>query len=237
MTADKFLNGNLLVHQERCGYRFSIDAVLLAGLTAVKPADRVLDLGTGCGVILLIWAYRKLGRRLLGVEIQPELARLARRNVAENGFAEQIQIAELDFRNLPGRFPPGDWDLVVSNPPYRRLNSGRINPNRQRAQARHELTGSVQDVFAAATHLLHEAGRVAVIYPASRLDHLLVAAHRHGFSPKLLTVIHSHGADSARLVHLECRKGGGEELHVAPPFFIYAADGTYSEAMQRLYAE
>jgi tRNA1Val (adenine37-N6)-methyltransferase len=226
----------LLVHQERHGYRFSVDAVLLAGLTAVRPADRVLDLGTGCGVIPLIWAHRKQGGRLVGVEMQPELACLAKQNVAENGFSEKIEILEMDFRTVSEHLQPGDWDLVVSNPPYRRLNSGRINPNRQRAQARHELTGSVEDVFAAAGCLLHAAGRVAVIYPAARLAHLMGAAERHGFSPKALTVIHSHCEDSARLVHLECRKGGGEELHVAAPFFIYNRDGTYTEAMQKLYA-
>lgn len=237
MTADAFLNGKLLVHQDRCGYRFSLDAVLLAGLTRIRRADRALDLGTGCGVIPLIWACRQLGRRLVGVEIQPELVHLARKNVVENGFSERIEIVEMDFRTISQHLLPEDWDLVVSNPPYRRLNTGRINPNRQRALARHELTGSVQDVFAAADHLLPEAGRLAVIYPAARLEHLMVTAHRHGFSPKALTVIHSRCSDSARLVHLECCKGGGEELHVAPPFFIYDRDGTYSKAMQSLCAE
>lgn len=234
-TMDTLFDGALVVCQDKGGYRFSIDAVLLAGLTRVKASDRVVDLGTGCGVVLLILAYRKLGRSLFGIEIQADLAALACQNVVVNGFSDQLRIMALDFREVSKHLKPESFDLVLSNPPYRPLKTGRINPSSQRAIARHELTASLVDVFAAARYLLPLQGRLAVIYPAVRLNHLLLVAHQHGFSPKQLTVIHSSVSSRANLVHLEFRKGGGEELRIGSPFFIYGDDGSYSESMRKLY--
>ena len=233
-TSDALLNGRLVLTQEKHGYRFSVDALLLAGLTRVKPEDSVADLGTGCGVVVLVMAYRKLGREFIGLEIQAELAGLATRNVEANGLSDRVKIEHLDFRKSAERFPPGSFDLVVSNPPYRRLESGRVNLHAQRAMARHELLGSVADVFAAGGHILRHGGRLAVVYPAVRLGHLLVVAHRNGFSPKELTIVHSKPRSPACLVHLECRKGGGEQMRINPPFFVYDGNGVYSERMLRL---
>ncbi|MGV8075334.1 MAG: tRNA1(Val) (adenine(37)-N6)-methyltransferase [Syntrophobacteraceae bacterium] len=232
---DSLFGGKLVVHQDRKGYRFSLDAVLIAGLSNARSNDRVADLGTGCAVILLIMAYRKLGARLVGLELQPELADLALRNVQVNGFSDLVEIMKVDLRHVSDQFPPSSFDLVVSNPPYRRVKTGRINPEQQKALARHELTASVSDIFAAGSYLLSSGGRLAVIYPATRLDYLMVTARQHDFRPKELTVIYSNSSSPGRLVHVEFRKGGGEELLVAPPFFIHKENGTYSEAMQRLY--
>lgn len=236
ITCDRLFGDTLCLYQDRRGYRFSIDAVLLAGLTHVKAADRIMELGTGCGVVLLSMAVRGLGTHWEGVEIQERLARLARRNVEANGLSHQVFIHGMDWKDVAKVFPPGGFDLVVSNPPYRRLNAGRINPHPQKAAARHELAGAVQDMFHAAVHLLKGGGRCAVIYPASRLDDLMVAAVDAGLRPKRLTLIHSHAKAPATLVHMECGKGVGQELHVAPPFFIYEKIGRYTPAMARLHA-
>jgi tRNA1Val (adenine37-N6)-methyltransferase len=237
LTCDTLFKGKLVIYQQKRGYRFAVDAVLLAGLTKVHPDDCVLDLGTGCGVIPLILAHRKLGKRIVGLEIQPELVELAKRNVEVNGFCERIQIHEGDLCQAAADFQPGSFDLVISNPPYRRLRTGRINPDGQQAIARHELRSSVADVFKLASTLLEHGGRLAIIYPATRLAHLLVTAHSCRLTPKQLTVIHSNAACEACLVHLECRKGGGEELHLNPPFLIYREDHSYTEAMRLLYEE
>lgn len=180
-------------------------------------------------------AYRGQGSRLTGVELQADLASLARENARVNGFEEKIHIVEGDFRDLAGRIPAESMDLVVSNPPYRRVRTGRVNPDDGKAIARHELTGSVEDVLAAAAYLLPIKGRLAIVYPAARLDHLIVEARRKAFSPKELTVIYSSSVDKGRLVHLQCVKGGGEQLTVHAPFFIRRDEGGYTQAMQSLY--
>jgi tRNA1Val (adenine37-N6)-methyltransferase len=235
LTTDTLYGGKLIVLQEKDGYRFSLDAILLAGLTKVQSEHRIVELGTGSGVVLLILAYLNKGNSLVGLEIQPELARVAANNVQANGFSNKIDVIQADFRSVAALFPPGNFDFVISNPPYRRLGSGRINPQPQRAIARHELAASISDVFLAGKHLLSSGGRLAVIYPSSRLDHLLVVARDHGFAPKELTVIYSTPSAPGCLVHLECHKGGGEELRIAPPFHIYRKDGSYSEAMERMF--
>jgi len=139
----------------------------------------------------------------------------------------------MDYREVSKHLLPESFDLVVANPPYRRIYAGRVNPNQQKAVARHELTGSIQDVFRAGRYLLPVGGRLAVIYPASRLHHLMVVAHEHAFSSKKATIIYPQPSAPANLVHLECRKGGGEQLQIARPFFIRGEDGRYSEDMDR----
>jgi len=237
LTCDALFKGDLVLYQQKTGYRFAIDAVLLAGLTKVHADDRIVDLGTGCGVIPLILAHRNLGRRILGLEIQPELVELAKRNVEVNGFVGKVEVHQEDFCNLPADFRPASFDLVISNPPYRRLRSGRLNPEGQRAIARHELKSSLEDVMRVASSLLCHGGRLSIIYPATRLVHLLVTAQTRFLTPKQLTVIHSDATSVARLVHLECRKGAGEELQIAPPLYIYREDKTYTEAVRRMYQE
>jgi tRNA1Val (adenine37-N6)-methyltransferase len=234
-TRDSLFDGRLILCQPREGYRFSIDAVLLAGLTSVQPHERVLDLGTGCGVVLLILAVQGKGCAWEGVEVQPDLADLARANAELNGLAEKVLIHPVDVRQVPGVLPEGTVDVVVTNPPYRRARSGRVNPDRQKAVARHEVLGTLDDFCRAAFHALRDGGRLAIIYPAVRLDDLMVAVVRYGFRPKKLTMIHSCEGEPARLVHMECRKGGGPEVHVAPPFYIYDSKGGYTEQMERLY--
>ena len=235
-TGDALFAGRLIVCQEQKGYRFSLDAVLLAGLTRIGKKDRVIELGTGCGVIPLVLAYRaSTERKIAGVEIQPELAELARKNVNENNFGGRIEIYRMDFREISSGFEAGSFDLALSNPPYRKPGTGRINLDRQKAVARHELTATIADVFEAARYLLGTGGRVALVYPATRLANLLRSALDHGFSPKRLTIIYPHPRGSSRLVHLECRKGGGEELKVEQPFYICGENGHYSDAMQEFY--
>ncbi len=210
----------------------------MAGLTRIGKNDRVIELGTGCGIIPLILAYRaETVQKIAAVEIQPELADLARKNVADNRMEEKIEIHRLDFRESGPFFEPESFDLVLSNPPYRKPGAGRINPDSQKALARHELTADVFDVFGAARRLVPTGGRVAVVYPATRLANLFRAAFERGFTPKRLTLIHSYPQGPGRLVHLECLKGGGEELRVEPPFTIYDGPNRYSHAMQQLYEE
>ena len=209
--------------------------MLLAGLTEVRPSDRVIDLGTGCGIVPLILAFRGQGADITGLELQEELAELAARNVEANGFSQRIRIRRMDLRETGGQLPPESFDVAVSNPPYRRLESGKINPDRQKALARHELTATVADVFSAGRVLLRTGGRLAVVYPAARLGRLMTAAPENGFAPKDLTVIYSEPGGPARLVHLVCYKGAGEELRIRPPFFIYDGTGAYTEPMRAMY--
>ncbi|SFM75654.1 tRNA1(Val) (adenine(37)-N6)-methyltransferase [Thermodesulforhabdus norvegica] len=236
ITRDTLFGGRLVVYQRRRGYRFSVDSVILAGLTRVKDGDVVLDLGCGCGVVGLILLYRHPGVKVIGVEIQESLYELADMNIRENGYHGRMILHRGDFRDIDKFLDPESVDLVVSNPPYRRVNTGRLNPDEEKAVARHELFATIDDVFSVAARVLKPKGRVSLIYPAFRLDDLIVSAWKRGFRPKRLTVIYSDSESPGMLVHAECVKGAGQEVRIAPPFCIYERDSkNYTPEMQKFY--
>jgi len=228
LTRDTFFNGRLQVKQHRMGYRYSIDAVILADRVRPKPGDQVLELGTGCGIISLVAAFRFPEAFFFGVEIQPELAAIAAENVRDNRLTRQINIVEADLKTVTLNQFPEPLDLVVCNPPYRRAAAGRINPNSQRAVARHEIETRLSDVAAAANRLLKTGGRFVVIYSAERLTDLLVALRSTHIEPKWLRCIHSRRQSEAKLTLLEGIKRGNPGLKIAPPLVIYNADGAYT---------
>ncbi|MBN2124670.1 MAG: methyltransferase, partial [Deltaproteobacteria bacterium] len=131
------MDGRLKIIQSRTGYRFSIDAVLLSEFVSTRPGDVLVDLGTGCGIIPLILLLSRPVRFAVGLEIQETLAAQASRNARLNGFGDRLAVVLGDIRNPP--LAPLSADLVLCNPPYRRRDSGRINPDPERAAARHEI--------------------------------------------------------------------------------------------------
>src|SRR4030066_1087938 len=157
------------IHQPEKGYRFSIDSVLLADFAARDRGGSALDLGTGSGVVLLLLAARcRRLRQGVGVEIQPALWEFACRNIEENGFGGRLSAVLGDFReDLPG-LAPRSFDLVVSNPPYRKIGEGRRNPDPRKEIARHEVACTMADVYAAAGRCLSPRGRFAIVCPPPR---------------------------------------------------------------------
>jgi tRNA1Val (adenine37-N6)-methyltransferase len=195
-----------------------------------------MDLGTGCGIVSRILACRFPHCSLVGVESQPALAALAERNVLLNGLAGRVEIMADEMQNLPQRFTGESFEVVVSNPPYRPLGSGRLNPEAERAIARHELHGSLELVAQSANYLLPTKGRLALIYPAWRLVHLCAQLRSLHLEPKTLRLIHSLPGEEARLVWVEARKGGGEDLKVLPPLIVYQSQGCYTAEMEELFS-
>ena len=235
LTEDTFFNGRIKVLQHREGYRFSIDAVLLAAFSAPEAEDRIVDLGTGCGIIPLILGYRHPAVSITGIEVQPELASLAAQNVEANGMKERLTIIRTDMRSLSIQAVSGPVDLVISNPPYRKGRSGRVNPHPQRAVARHEILATLQDVAGAAARLLGIGGRFAIVYPAERITDLLTNLRSAGIEPKHIQTVHAKSQDPARLVLVSGIKGGGPGATVHEPLVIYRPNGTYTDRVQAMF--
>ncbi len=220
--------------QHREGYRFSIDAVLLAAFSAPEAKDRIVDLGTGCGIMPLILGHRYPAVNITGIEIQPELAELAAENVVANGLKERAIIIRKDLRLLSIQDVGGPMDLVISNPPYRKGRSGRINPNSQRAVARHEILATLQDVTDAAARLLGIGGRFAIVYPAERITDLLTSLRSAGIEPKHIQVVHAKAHAPGRLVLVSGIKGGRPGAAVHEPLVIYQPNGAYTQSVQAM---
>jgi tRNA1Val (adenine37-N6)-methyltransferase len=235
LTADTFFNGRIRVKQNRAGYRFSIDAVLIAGQTIPSPDDTVLDLGTGCGIIPLILAYRHPKIKVHGIEVQQQLADLATINVEENRMEDRITIHCMDMKKLKHDMMSGPADLVVSNPPYRKAESGRINPDQQRAVARHEIKAALSDVVETAQRMLRTAGRFVTVYPAERMADILIQMRSAGLEPKSLRTVHSDRHTDAKLIIVEGKKGGRPGLKIGSPVIIYRKDGSYTDEVQEMF--
>ena len=234
-TTDTFFDGKIRVMQNRRGYRFSIDAVLLAYHAAPRAQEKVLDLGTGCGIIPLILASRRSDLKIFAVEIQTELAGLADSNVHQNQLQDHIQVLCTDMKLVTQKMTSGPFDLIVSNPPYHRPGSGRINPDAQRAVARHEIKASLVDVLQTTRRMLRTAGRFVTIYTAERTTDILSQMRNENIEPKLLRMIHSNRDADAGLILIEGLKGGRPGLKVAPPLFVYDEKGDYTAEMQQMF--
>lgn len=234
VTLDTFFSGGLRLKQHRRGYRFSIDAVILAGYLHPHSGDKVVDLGTGSGIIPILLAFRRPGVRIWGVEVQESLAALAAENVRSNRMEPRVSILNADLRDIGADAFGGPVDWIVSNPPYRRGRSGRVNPDAQRALARHEIAMTLSDLVAAARRLLKTGGRLVVIYTAERIADLLFCMRSEHIEPKCLRSIHSGRQSNARLILVEGIKNGGPGVVLPPPLIIYDENGDYSQEIQSL---
>lgn len=235
-TSDTFFNGRMVVHQMRNGYRFSIDAVLLAATVVPKPGERLLDLGTGCGIIPLIIAFRHPTVHISAVEVQARLADLAHTNFSANHLQERIRLIRGDLRRLrpPANEAPFDW--VMCNPPYRPPGSGRTNPNSEKALARHEILVDIAQVIGTAKRMLRTGGRFAAIFPAVRTVDLLHQMRLARIEPKWLQTVHSREGEPARLVMVHGINAARPGLEWAAPLVIYDQKGDYTPAVAEMFA-
>lgn len=235
-TDDSLFDGRIRCLQHSSGYRFSLDAVLLGNFISIRPAENIIDLGCGSGIVSLILAYRWPSSQITGLDIQPELVKLARENVAQNNWHERIKIVQGDLRHIEKYFKAGQFDWVISNPPYRKMGTGRRNIEPEQLVARHEATSDVASVVKAAAWALKNKGRAAFIYPAVRGATVLYELKKQGLEPKRMQTIYSYPGSSATLLLVEAIKNGGEELTILAPFYVYREpEGEYSPEMEACY--
>ena len=237
LTDDTLFEGRLICHQHRDGYRFSVDAPLVAHFCRPRKSNRVLDIGCGCGVISLILCHRYPDLHVTGLELQPALAQLAQANGIANNFQDRFTVQQGDLRKIRDYMQPESFDIVISNPPYHKTGSGRINHEDECAIARHELKADPVSLIAAAAFAVKNRGTVVCIYPAERLATLMTVMESKRLVPKQVQPVYSYPeADQATLVMVEAIKNGGEGLQLLPPLYIYQyPNGPYSSAMEKMY--
>jgi tRNA1Val (adenine37-N6)-methyltransferase len=235
-TLDGALGGAVRILQHRRGYRFSLDSILLADFAS--PAQgRVVDLGTGSGVVALVLAHRSPAAMVIGIEVQASLAERAQRSVLANGLQERVTIVRGDLRKLEGIVEPGSVDLVVANPPYQPLEAGRRNPDAERAIARHEVHATVADVAQSAQRLLRSSGRLAVVYPARRREALQAALDAAGFRVARSREVLPRLGDAAKLLLVEAAFERGGPIAVLPPLVLHGEARDYTPEARAILGE
>ena len=214
------------------GYRFSVDSLLLVDFVNLRPGSKVLDIGTGCGVISLCLARKFASVSITGIEIQASLFELAKENVLRNDLTHRVHIINGDIRDAEGLFSPGEFDVVVTNPPYRPPDTGRLCPNAQEALSRHEILLDLNVLLNGVRYVLRPGGRFFCIYPADRAATLIGSSAQARLEPKAIQFIHPKQGSEARMFLMEAvkdaRPGG---LRVRPP--LYVCEHRYGAAIGR----
>ncbi|MCX8034628.1 MAG: tRNA1(Val) (adenine(37)-N6)-methyltransferase [Thermodesulfovibrio sp.] len=223
--------GNLKIYQPTEGYRFSVDAIILAHFVNLKRLNKAVDIGAGTGIIGMLLAKKYPDSEITMVEIQQELVEMAKKNILLNNLENRVKVYCMDAKE----FEEKGFDLLVTNPPFRRPGTGKISPKEEKALARHELSLSVKDIAKIAQKILRHRGRLCMIHLPERLIDIIRIMSKYNLEVKRLRFVHSNISKEAKMVLIEAVKGGRISLKVEPPLFIYEKDREYTEEMRRLY--
>ncbi|MHB1419977.1 MAG: tRNA1(Val) (adenine(37)-N6)-methyltransferase [Bacillota bacterium] len=219
----------IIQHQDR--YRFSLEAVILSHFLFLKGGEKVIDLGTGSGVIPLLLVSREPTITVTGLEIQEEMADMARRSVGVNGLQQNIQVVTGDLRDAAKVLGTGSFDIVVTNPPYLNVSRGKISPKDSIAQARHEITCTLSDILKSTSSLLKYKGLLAMVHRPERLAEIIIGMEKNRLQATRLRFVHPFPDRPANMVLIEAEKLSRRKTEIMPPLVVFAEQGHYTEEM------
>lgn len=227
-------NGYRII-QNPVGFCFGMDAVLLSGFVPGTLKGKVLDLGTGTGIIPILLRAKTKSRDLTGLEIQQASFDMASRSVILNDLEDDIHIVQGDIKNASEIFDKGSFDAVTSNPPYMKPDGGLKNPNEAKAIARHEVLCTFEDVAYQTSRLLKEGGKFYLVHRPERLAEVIDVLRSHRLEPKRLKMVHSFSDSEAVLFLLEAALGGRSGMKVEKPLVIYKDTNVYTDEIYEIY--
>lgn len=227
-------NGLYLI-QDPDKFCFGIDAVLLSNFVEVKKNGHVVDLCTGSGIVPILLSAKTGAKKITGIEIQSDIADMARRSVSYNKLDEKIDIINDDISNALKYINNCSVDSVCVNPPYMKDTTAIKNPDLPMAIARHELLTDLDTVINIASKLLKESGKFFMVHRPSRLSEIFASMRQNRIEPKRLRFIHPYIESKANLVLIEGAKGSGVWLDVEPPLVVYKDKNVYTDEVLKIY--
>ena len=235
----ELINENITLYQNEGSLAYGTDAYLLSAYMRRQTKERACEFGAGSGVISLLAAARGNFSHITALEIQPNIAEIAARNVEINGFSEKIDIVCRDIREKEAS-TNGAFGVVFSNPPYMTATSGKLGKNDADSASRHELNGGIDDFAEAASRLLKYGGLFYAVYRPDRLAELLFACKLHALEPKRMTLVYPTENHVPCLVLLEAKKNGAPGIFVTKPLMIYQSgkpqtNENYTDDMKYIY--
>lgn len=225
----------LKIIQNTEGFCFGMDAVLLSNFCDIKKSSEVVDLGTGTGIIpLLVWA-KKETKKIYGIEIQEEVAEMARRTMSMNRLEDSIEIINTNLIEAPEILGANKFDSVTSNPPYMLQGGGLINPEDKKAISRHEITCTLEDVIKTASRLLKHNGSFFMVHRPHRIVDIFCLLRQYKLEPKRIRFVHPKVGDKPNLLLIKSVKASKPELKFEAPLYVYNDDLTYTEEIYKIY--
>ncbi|MCR5083476.1 MAG: tRNA1(Val) (adenine(37)-N6)-methyltransferase [Parasporobacterium sp.] len=225
----------IIQHKEK--FCFGMDAVLLSNFVKATKKDRVIDLGTGTGVIPILLEAKEKGGEFVAVEVQEESADMARRSIALNDLSDKIELVCMDLKEASNHFGKAVFDVVTTNPPYMTMNGGLKNPNEAKAIARHEILCTLSDVIKASTNLLKPGGRLFMVHRPNRLPEIFEELKANNMGAKRIQFVYPYAGAKANMLLIEAVRGAKPEFNVMEALIIYNEKGEYTSQVLEIYGK
>lgn len=227
---------NLKIIQKKDGFCFGIDSVLLSDFAKdIKRGSKVIDLGTGTGILSILLCVKTDLNTIIGVELQEEMAEMAKRSSQLNNLQDKFKIINSDIKDLKDLLPQNEFDAIIMNPPYMELNTGKINCNEKKLISRHEITASLEDFIKVSRNLLKDKGCIYMVHRPNRLIDVCSLLRKYKLEPKILRLIYPKEESEANLFLIKAVKNGGKFLKVYKPLYIYKNNGEYTDEILKIY--
>lgn len=215
---------------------YGVDSVLLANFASeIRPKSKVIDFGCGNGILELLLSAKTKAQKIWGVEIQEDVANLAKRNIKLNHLEDRVEILQANVKKLDQYFSQDTFDAVISNPPYMKADKGLMNENRQKRIARHEMEATLEDFVRMSFFLLKDKKPLYMIYRTERLVDLIACFRQYKIEPKEIRMIQSKMGQAPQLFLVKGIKNAGIELRMKEPLVVYEKDGEYTEEILKIY--
>lgn len=232
---DDLQRNHYKIIQDPGRFCFGMDAVLLSGFAGAGEGDRVLDLGTGTGIIPILMEAKTKAAHFTGLEIQPDSADMALRSVKLNGLQNKIDIVTGDIKEADRLFDAASFDVVTCNPPYMTEHHGLTNPEAPKAIARHEILCTLEDVIRVSSRLLKPGGNLFMVHRPFRLSDIIVLLRQYRLEPKRMKLVHPFKDKEPNMVLLEAKRGGRPRMTVEKPLIVYKEPGVYMDEIYEIY--
>ncbi len=227
---------NLKIIQKKNGFCFGIDSVLLSDFAKdIRNNSNVLDLGTGTGILSILLSAKTKLTRIYGIELQKDIADMAKRSVILNKLQDKIEVINIDVNNLENIFELNSFDSIVTNPPYKNKNAGKINDNEYKYISRHETTANLSDFIKVSFKMLKDKGSLYMVHRPERLIDIIYELRNNKLEPKNIKFVYSNKYKEPKLVLIKAVKNANKFLKVEKPLFVYDENGNYTEDILRIY--
>ncbi|MBQ3407832.1 MAG: tRNA1(Val) (adenine(37)-N6)-methyltransferase [Clostridia bacterium] len=227
---------NLRIIQKKDGFCFGIDSVLLSDFAKnIKNNSKVIDLGTGTGILgFLLLAKTKISK-IIGIEIQKEIAEMAQRSIRMNKLEEKFEVLNYNIKDIDKVLKTDSYDAVITNPPYKKINSGKINDNEMKLISRHEIKANLEDFIKISFKMLKDKGALYIVHRAERLVDIMAEMRKCKMEPKRIRFVYSNKTSESKLVLIEAIKNGRSSVRVEKPLYVYDNDGAYTDEILKIY--
>lgn len=228
----------LKIIQDNTGFCFGIDSVILSDFAKnIKKGSNVVDLGTGTGILGILLCGKTELNTVTGIEIQEEVADMAKRSIKLNNLENKFKIINSDIKNIFEEkiLEKNKYDVVIMNPPYKEMGRGMINGDEKKLISRHEIKATLSDFIETASGLLKDKGELYIVHKPERLVDIMEEMRENKLEPKNLKIVHPRSDSEPSLILIKAVKGGKKFLKIEPPLYIYNENGDYTKDIKNIY--